>query len=272
LQEAGIKVIAGIPGLKVHCKIFQISRKINGKTHRLTHIGTGNFHEKTAKIYSDTTLLTSHLEIGREIRRLFDFFESNYLRPKFTHLAVSPFNTRRKLLEGIQQEIKHCQKGEKGSIIIKVNNLMDDQITRKLLDAAEHGVKIQLIVRGVCLLTPTTPKQIQNIHMRSILGRYLEHSRIFIFGEGERQKIWLGSADLMVRNLDYRIEVLAPIYDLKLKNEINHWMKIQCGEDAKARNLLPAFINQPIQASTKIESHDTQVSFLNYLLGKKKTQ
>jgi polyphosphate kinase len=265
LQEAGVKVIPGIPGLKVHCKVFQISRKINGRTTRITHIGTGNFHEKTARLYSDTTLITSHLEIGREVRKLFDFFESNFLRPQFRHLAVSPFNTRRKLVDAIAGEVQEAKEGREGRVVIKVNNLVDEVLIKKLLDAAEAGVKVSLIVRGVCLLEPVTPKQKANIDMRSILGRYLEHSRLFVFGVGDRMQIYLGSADLMVRNLDFRVEVLVPIYDVKLKQEIWEWLSIQLSNEVRARNLSPERINQMWMPKLNVETVDSQVVFRDYL-------
>lgn len=265
LQEAGVKVIPGIPGLKVHCKVFQISRKVNGRTVRITHIGTGNFHEKTARLYSDTTLLTSNLEIGREVRKLFDFFESNYLRPQFRHLAVSPFNTRRKLVDAIQGEVQEVKEGREGRVVIKVNNLVDEVLIKKLLDAAELGVKVSLIVRGVCLLEPLTKNHNANIDMRSILGRYLEHGRIFMFGTGSRTQIWIGSADLMVRNLDFRVEVMVPIYDPKLKQEMLDWLNIQLSGEVRARNLHPDKINQMWMPKLNAETIDSQVAFRDYL-------
>ena len=265
LQEAGVEVIPGVPGLKVHCKIFQISRKINGRTERITHIGTGNFHEKTANVYSDTTLLTGHLEIGREVRKLFEFFESNYNRPQFRHLLVSPFNTRRKLGELIQKELNNAKKGKPASILIKVNNLVDDNMVKKLFDAAEAGVKVTCIVRGVCLLVPTTKKQERNIQLRSIIGRYLEHSRVFVFHNNGDETILLGSADLMTRNLDYRVEVITPIYDSKLKQEVLEWLTMQLSEFAKARSLKKEDMNEYIYPLDAVNSFDTQIQWKKYL-------
>jgi len=271
LQAAGVKVIPGIPGLKVHCKVFQISRKINGRTVRITHIGTGNFHEKTARIYSDTSLLTTNLDLGREVRSLFHFFEANFQRPQFRHLVVSPFNTRRKLMEWISEEIKEAKKGRKALIVIKVNNLVDDGIIKKLLEAAENGVELKLIVRGVCLLQPITANQKKNIVMRSILGRYLEHSRLFVFGAGKRERVLIGSADMMVRNLDYRIEVLTPILDVELRNELKTWLDIQFNPMAKARSLDLDRINQLTCSVIQGKSVDTQEIYYQTLLKKKDT-
>jgi polyphosphate kinase len=268
LQEAGVEVIPGVPGLKVHCKIFQISRRIGGVTERITHIGTGNFHEKTANVYSDTTLLTAHLEIGREVRKLFEFFESNYNRPQFRHLLVSPFNTRRKLNELIQKEMNHAKKGKPASILIKLNNLIDDSIIKKLLDAAEAGVKITCIIRGVCLLVPTTKKQAKNIELRSIIGRYLEHSRVLVFHNNGEEIMLIGSADLMTRNLDYRVEVLTPIYDKKLKEEISEWLNMQLSEHAKARSLKKDDMNAYIYPLDAANSFDTQIEWKKYLEAK----
>jgi polyphosphate kinase len=261
LQDEGIKVIPGIPGLKVHCKVFQISRKVNGKNIRITHIGTGNFHEKTARIYSDFSLITTHSAIGKEIRGLFDFFETNYLRPQFRHLMVSPFNSRRKLLEGIQEEMEKAKNKKKARVVVKVNNLMDDVLIKKLLDAAQVGVEIKVIVRGVCLLMPQTENQKKNITMVSILGRYLEHARVFIFGDKGQEKIWLGSADWMVRNLDFRIEVMAPVYDEAVKKLLMRWIDLQLEPKSRARDLSPENLNAFIYPALKDDCVDIQTQW-----------
>ncbi len=244
LQEGGVRVIPGVPGLKVHCKIFQISRRVNGRTERITHIGTGNFHERTAKVYSDISILTSHLEIGREIRRLFDFFESNYHRPIFKHLIVSPFNSRRRLNELIQDEVAKAKSKKGGNIFLKLNALVDEALIKKLLEAAEQGVKIKAMIRGVNLLIPTTLKQKKNIEIRSILGRFLEHSRIYVFGEGESSTWLTGSADLMTRNIDYRVEVLVPIYGENIKQELTEFMETQWSDNVICRSLNEEHMNE----------------------------
>ena len=265
LQDAGVEVIPGVPGLKVHCKIFQISRKINGSTQRITHIGTGNFHEKTANIYSDVTLLTAHLEIGREVRKLFEFFEANFHRPIFKHLLVSPFNTRRKLIENIQREMNFAKKGKYASIIIKVNNLTDEVVIKKLQDAAEAGVQVTCIIRGVCLLQPSTKKQRKNIQLRSIIGRYLEHARVFVFNNRGDELILFGSADLMTRNLDFRVEVIAPLYNHSLKAEIIEWLELQLAETTKARSLHSGEINSYICPIDSEHLVDSQIEWKKYL-------
>jgi polyphosphate kinase len=265
LQDEGIKVIPGIPGLKVHCKIFQITRKLNGKNVRITHIGTGNFHEKTARVYADFSLITTHNAIGKEVRNLFDFFEKNYLRPQFRHLMVSPFNSRRKLIEAIQGEINNVRSGKRGLIIIKVNNVLDEVLIKKLQEAAEEGVQVNLIVRGVCLLVPSSKKQKENIRMISILGRYLEHARVFAFGVGQSRKIWLGSADWMIRNLDYRIEVMVPVLDSQIKQTIIEWLNLQLNNKARARNLFPEQINEFIYPSSSPDCMDIQKEWRDQL-------
>ena len=268
LQESGVIVIPGVNGLKVHCKLFQISRKQNGKTTRITHIGTGNFHEKTARIYSDTTLLTAHLEIGREVRRLFQFFESNYFRPVFRHLLISPFNTRRKLNELIQNEMAFAKKKKDAQIILKLNNLSDESIIKRLQEASENGVQISGIIRGVSMYHPTNSNSTSNSHLKSIIGQFLEHSRVYYFHNNGKPIILLGSADLMTRNLDYRIEVLTPIYDLHLQKEIITWLRLQLAEETKARSLSPTAINQPT-SDTEFEQ-DAQQEWKKILQGKSK--
>jgi len=265
LQEGGVRVIPGVPGLKVHCKIFQISRRVNGRTERITHIGTGNFHERTAKVYSDISLLTSHLEIGREIRRLFDFFESNYHRPIFKHLIVSPFNSRRRLNELIQEEISKAKSKKGGNIFLKLNALVDEALIKKLLEAAEQGVKIKAMIRGVNLLIPTTLKQKKNIEIRSILGRFLEHSRIYVFGEGGSSTWLTGSADLMTRNIDYRVEVLVPIYAENIKKELKEFIDVQWSEHVICRSLDQELMNQYRNAEDMNSQYDAQEQWYSKL-------
>jgi polyphosphate kinase len=168
-------------------------------------------------------------------------------------------------LDAIQGEVAQAKAGQEGRIIIKVNNLVDEVLIKKLLDAAEVGVKVSLIIRGVCLLEPLTKNHKANIDMRSILGRYLEHSRIFVFGSGEKVQIWLGSADLMVRNLVFRVEVLVPIYEPRLKQEMMDCLHIQLSSDVRARNIDPERMNQWWMPKLNAEHIDSQVEFRDYL-------
>jgi len=235
LQEAGVKVIFGVPGLKVHAKLFIISRKENGKTVRYAHIGTGNFHEKSARMYGDSSLLTANPEITNEVRKVFHFFENNYQRVMFRHLVVSPFSTRRKFMKLISDEIIQAKKGKEAWIQIKLNNLVDSMMIRKLYEASQAGVKIDLIIRGVCALIPEIKGMSENIRVVSIIGRFLEHSRVIIFANGGDPLYFISSSDWMTRNLDFRIEVSAPIYDKDLQAELQQMINFQLNDNQKAR-------------------------------------
>ena len=171
-------------------------------------------------------------------------------------------------MDWIANEIKEAKKGKKALVVIKVNNLVDDGIIKKLLEAGENGVEVKLVIRGVCLLQPSTENQKKNISMRSILGRYLEHSRVFVFGVGKRERILIGSADMMVRNLDYRIEVLAPIQDHELKTELKDWLNLQFAPLAKARCLESDRMNQLVCSVIQSKSMDTQERYYQILLEK----
>ncbi len=235
LQEAGARVIPGVTGLKVHSKLIQISRKEGQRTVRYSHIGTGNFHEKTAHIYSDISLLTSNKEIGREVRKIFEFFESNYTRHVFRHLIVSPFNTRRRFMDLINQEIENAEKKKQAWIILKMNNLVDGGMIRKLYEASQAGVKIKLIIRGICSLIPGQRGLSENIECISVIGRFLEHTRISVFCNNRKPLYYISSADWMTRNIDHRIEVTTPILDPSLKAEIQEFLDLQLHPDAKVR-------------------------------------
>lgn len=235
LQEAGARVVFGVPGLKVHAKIALITRKEGRTVNQYAHIGTGNFHGGTAAIYSDTSLLTSDVRITREISRLFEFFDDNYLRFTFRYIMVAPYNTRRRFVDLISREIEFAERGKKASIIIKINNLVDAGMIRKLYDASRAGVKIKLQIRGICSLIPGVKGMSENIEVFSIVGRFLEHSRIFVFANGGNPDYYISSADWMTRNLDHRVEVSVPIFDDRLKREIDNYLQIQLQDNVKLR-------------------------------------
>jgi polyphosphate kinase len=268
LQEAGARVIPGVQGLKVHSKLIQISRKEGNKTVRYSHIGTGNFHEKTANIYSDISLLTADREIGREVRKIFEFFESNYTRHVFRHLIVSPFNTRRKFMDLINDEIDFAEKRKEAWIILKMNNLVDAGMIRKLYEASQAGVKIKLIIRGICSLVPGVPGLSDNIECISVVGRFLEHSRIMVFCNNKKPLYFISSADWMTRNIDHRIEVTTPIYSAKLKAEIMEYLETQLDENAKVRIVDKSLKNEYRKPSKGLKPFDSQAKF--YELLKKK--
>lgn len=230
LTEAGIRVIPGVQGLKVHCKLILVSRRESNKTVRYVYAGTGNFSERTAKVYTDHALLTCHSELGEEVKKLFDFFESNYIRTVNRHLIVSPFNTRRRLLELINSEIENAEKGLPAYITLKLNNLVDAGMIRKLYDASQAGVQVNLIIRGICSLIPDIAGKSENIRVVNIIGRYLEHSRILIFGNAGSPLYYISSADWMIRNIEHRIETTIPIYDPHVQQELQKVIDLQLAE------------------------------------------
>jgi polyphosphate kinase len=242
LQEEGVKVIFGVEGLKVHSKIFLITRKNGRKKEQLVHIGTGNFNENTAKLYSDISLITCRKGIVDEIEKVFEMFQSPFKQRKFKHLLVSPLFMRQQLIEKIKHQIKLAKKGHRAYIGIKVNNLSDEEIIKYLYEASQAGVEIQLIVRSICSLIPQKKNLSENIQAKSIVDRFLEHARIFIFGAQEPE-IYISSADLMLRNLDYRIEVATPVYDKKLKELLLKFFEIQWQDNQKARIIDEKFTN-----------------------------
>ena len=235
LQEAGAEVIFGVPGLKVHSKLFLITRKEENKVMHYAHIGTGNFNEKTARLYCDHSLLTADKSITREVEKLFSFYRNNYKTGHFKHLIVSPFNTRKRFVSLINKEIENAQLGREAWIILKMNSLVDQDMVEKLYEASSAGVKVRLIVRGICSLIPGVPGQSENIEAISIIDKYLEHSRIFIFCHGGDEKYYLSSGDWMNRNLDFRSEVAVPIYDAELQSQLLQYVTIQFRDNSKAR-------------------------------------
>ncbi|MEL0640233.1 polyphosphate kinase 1 [Pseudoalteromonas aliena] len=235
LSSAGIKVIFGIAALKVHSKLCIIHRKEKNKIVKYAHIGTGNFHEKTAKIYTDFSLFTKHSGICEECDSVFKFIESSYKPFNFEYLMLSPINARDMLLDLIDKEIQHVENGNPGKITLKINNLVDKQLVDKLYYAGRRGVKIRIIVRGMCSLIPGLAKFSDNIRVISIVDRFLEHPRVMVFGNNGDDKVYISSADWMTRNLDHRVEVGVPILDAKLKQLIIDILELQFKDRTKAR-------------------------------------
>jgi polyphosphate kinase len=235
LQDNGIRVIFGVPGLKVHSKLILVTRKIDKQTELYAHIGTGNFHEGNAKIYGDYSLLTYDTRITNEVEKLFQFFEKNYLSLTFRHLIVSPYSTRRKFLQLIENEIKNVKAKKEAKITLKLNNLVDTALINKLYEASNAGVEINLIIRGICSLVPGVKKQSENIRVISIIDRFLEHARTMIFYNGGEELYFISSADWMTRNLDNRVEVTTPIYNKRIQKVINKMLELQLSDNVKAR-------------------------------------
>lgn len=235
MQQEGIELIFGIKGLKVHSKICMIERIEEGKMKRYGFISTGNFNEATAKIYTDITLLTSHQQILKDVSKVFDFFEVNYRLYRYKHLIVSPHYTRARMHKLIDREIVNALAGNPAYINLKMNSLSDYEMIDKLYDASNAGVKIKLQIRGICSLIPGVKGMSENIEAISIVDNFLEHSRIFIFGNNNNPDVYISSADFMTRNLDGRVEVTCPIYDEEIKTELIDNFNVGWKGNVKAR-------------------------------------
>ncbi|NAW52715.1 polyphosphate kinase 1, partial [Vibrio sp. V41_P2S12T139] len=235
LTEAGVHVIFGAPGLKIHSKLLMISRREGEEIIRYAHIGTGNFHEKTARIYTDFSLLTADQEITNEVRNVFGYIENPYRPVKFNHLMVSPRNSRTQIYRLIDNEIANAKLGKKAALTIKVNNLVDKGIVNKLYGASTSGVKINMIIRGMCSLVPGIEGISDNIRIISIVDRFLEHPRVVITHNDGDPQVYISSADWMTRNIDHRIEVAVPVRDPRLKQRIIDITNIHFTDTVKAR-------------------------------------
>ena len=235
LLDEGVKVIYGVPGLKVHAKLCLITRVINNITHRYAAVGTGNFNEVTARVYTDQLLLTADKKITNEVFKAFSFFSVNYKKDNYYHLVLSPFSLRNKIISLIENEIKYAKAGKKAYIYLKLNNLTDAKIIECLYKASNSGVIIRLIIRGMLSLIPGVKDVSENIKAIGIVDRFLEHSRFMIFCHGGDEKVYITSADLMPTNLDYRIEVTCPIFDKSIKNNIKRIFEIQWSDNVRAR-------------------------------------
>jgi polyphosphate kinase len=235
LQAEGVKLIFGVPGLKVHSKICVIEREEEEGIKRYGFISTGNFSEATARIYTDYTLFTAHEAVLKELSKVFDFFETTYKINKYKHLIVSPHYTKSTFQKLIDNEIANAIDGKKAYIKIKMNSFTSYKMVDKLYEASRAGVKIQLIIRGICCLVPGVKGMSENIEAISIVDKFLEHPRIFIFGNEGNPKIYISSADWMTRNLDYRVEVGCPIYDEDIKQELLDTFEISWSDNVKAR-------------------------------------
>ncbi len=226
LRKAGARVITRVAGMKVHSKLCLITRREKGQKIYYGCIGTGNLHEKTSKLYNDIMLLTANQNITKEAREIFAFFDKKMSELKPKHLLIAPFNLREQLYSLIQQEIQHRKAKKPAEIFLKINNLADKGIQQKLIQAAKAGVKIKLIVRGICGFVNYAEKELKNIKIISVADEFIEHGRVFIFSNDGKPKYYIGSADLMTRNIDYRLEVLTPVYDKRLQKQLQQTMHI----------------------------------------------
>lgn len=235
MQLEGIKLNFGVPGLKVHCKTCVVERLQNDKIVRYGFVSTGNFNETTARIYTDYTLFTANQKILKEISSVFDFFDTNYKVKKFKHLIVSPHYTRKRIYQLIDNEIANAKAGKPSGIRIKINNLSNYEMIDKFYEASQAGVKIKLIVRGICCLIPGVKGMSNNIQVISIVDKYLEHPRLYIFESGGDPKYYISSADFMTRNLETRVEIACPIYDEDIKKELDDTFEISWKDNVKTR-------------------------------------
>lgn len=263
MQLEGIELIFGIKGLKVHSKICLIERKEEGKNVRYGFISTGNFNESTAKIYTDVTLLTSHPQILRDASKIFEFFDINYRLHRYKHLIVSPHYSRSRFNKLIDTEIHNAIAGKPAYMKLKMNSLSDFKMIDKLYEASRSGVKIKLIVRGICSLIPGVPGMSENIEAISIVDNYLEHSRVYIFGNDGNPAVFISSADFMTRNLDGRVEVTCPIYDEEIKQELIDTFDIGWKGNVKAR-LHSESLNNTYKPRNKDKTFRAQVETFNY--------
>lgn len=235
LREEGVKVIHSIPGFKVHSKLLLIRGKENKKDLLYSMISTGNFNEDTAKVYADDCLLTCHPQICADVYNAFHQMETAYKPYKYKALVLAPFSMRNFFIRLIQQEIRNVREGKEAWIIIKLNNLVDEIIIRKLYKASQEGVKVKLLVRGICVLVPGVPGLSENIEGTGIVDRFLEHSRVLVFCNGGDPQYYITSADWMVRNFDNRIEVACPVFDPAIREEIRAMLELQMADNVKAR-------------------------------------
>lgn len=234
LEEAGCRVIYGFEGYKVHSKICLITYRNRNNIEYITQVGTGNYNEKTATMYTDVSLITADKGIGEDAAVFFKNMSIGNLNGSYQHIIVSPTSLKPKVLALMDEEIK---KGANGRIIMKMNSVTDVDFIRKLSEASNAGVKVDLIVRGICCILPGVKGYTENLRVTSIVGRYLEHPRIFLFGNGADQKIYIGSADMMTRNTEKRVEVACPVYDETIKKQLAHMLKIMLADNVKAREL-----------------------------------
>lgn len=243
LQEEGANVINGVPGIKVHSKLAWIKRKENNSFRNYAYIGTGNFHEGTARVYADDGLMTSDPRLANEVENIFEFLKHNYRHFDYENLIVSPFKMRKFFTKCVEKEIELAKNGKNGWMILKMNSLIDPVMMNKIIEAGRAGVKVQLIVRGIFGIRMTR-ELTQNISAISIVDKYLEHSRIFLFGNNGNEKMYISSADWMPRNLNRRLEVACPIYNSEIQNELKEMLFIQLKDNSKARILDANLLNK----------------------------
>ncbi|MEM1260091.1 MAG: polyphosphate kinase 1 [Bacteroidota bacterium] len=268
-ENNGAAVLYSIPNIKVHSKVALVERLVEGGIQRFAFIGTGNFNAKTAKIYADHGLFTAHGQICSDLDQVFQLLNRTIIAPKTKYLLISPFTTRLTLMEHIDQEIEHVKAGHKGKITLKMNSLEDTKMIQALYRASEAGVEIRLLVRGFCCLQPKPSEELlegeKPIYVTSIIDRYLEHGRIYLFENGGNELMYIGSADWMTRNLDKRVEVLTPILDRDIFQELKDILDLQLNDTVKARIIDENDTNQKVQKVDEMPEIRSQYAIYDYL-------
>jgi polyphosphate kinase len=270
LEKAGAHVLYSYEGLKVHCKLCLVERSERGRTRRYAYLGTGNFNERTSRIYSDSALLTARESITREVSEVFMHLADRRHRPDLQHLLMAPITLRSRLEALIDKEIELAQSGHPAEIILKLNSLEDRPLIHKLYDAGHAGVRVRLIIRGICCLVPGKPGLSEGIEAISIVDRYLEHARAYVFGNNGKPLVYLSSADWMQRNVDYRVEVAFPITRQALKEEILDLLELQWNDRVKARLLDAGQTNAYVPAAhgrVAIRSQEATYTYLRHKAG-----
>lgn len=262
LEDAGVKVIYGPEDLKVHSKLLLITRKSGKKAKYTVQIGTGNYNEKTAELYTDVCLMTSHKGIAEDAISVFNALATNDIVKSANHLLVAPKALRPQLIDMMDSEIRNAKNGKEAYIGIKANSLTDKVLIKKLIECSKAGVEIELVIRGICCLIPGVEGETDNIKVVSIVGRYLEHARFYIFGKSAEQKIYISSADFMTRNTIRRIEVATPIYDARIKSRIFNYFKTQINDNVKGR-ILQSNGNYKKQKQYDYDAIDAQQIFFD---------
>ena len=268
LEEAGCTVIYGVEHYKVHSKLMVMTYRSHNKIQYITQIGTGNYNEKTANLYTDLSLITANEDIGREAVNVFKNLGLGQFVSHSHHLLVAPKRMKKPLMDLIDQEIAYAQAGEKAKIVVKTNSLSNKEMIDKLIEASQAGVEILLLVRGICCLQAGIPGVSDNITIKSIVGRYLEHSRIFSFGVGKRQKMYIGSADWMTRNMDYRVEVAVEILDEGVKKTLNEMLELYFSDNRKLRTMdAEGNYRQPVREEGEAIL-DSQIALFDFFAAK----
>ena len=265
LQKAGATVILGLPDLKVHSKLGLITRNEKGKLVNYAYLSTGNYNEQTSKIYTDHALFTTNTAITKDVDQVFNFFVDQQADSKFSSLFVAPLNMRERFMQLINREIKNAKKGLPASMILKMNALQDERMIKKLYAASQAGVKIQLIVRGICCLVPGVEGVSENIEVRSIVDRYLEHARVYVFHNNGDEQYYIASADWMTRNLNRRVEVAFPITQPELVQEVRAILDLQLQDTAKARNTDNTYV-QPQEGQQQVRAQYDTYHYLRSLV------